>query len=169
MSFSAPSRDTLRTVAAVLLTVLGVSGLIARAVGSSALDQLGQLFLFAPHPAVFTDRYISATVEIFPDTGERPIRALALDRAVRARLKGPQQRKDPYTLAIFGATVLPGSLVEGVIRFGLCRGGPLGRAMNLPMDLSSFDVRLSFRSAPEYAPETFRVSCTPDAYPQLVP
>ena len=169
MSVSAPSRDALRTVAAVLLTVLGLSGVIARAIGSTTLDDVCRLFLFAPQPAVFTDRYISATVEIFPDTGERPIRAVALDRDARGRLEGPQHRKDAYTLAILGATFLPGPLVEGVIRFGFCRGGPVGRAMGLPMDLSSFDVRLSFRSAPEYEPDTFRVSCIPEPDPQLVP
>lgn len=169
MSVSAPSRDALRTAAAVLLTLLGLSGVVARTLGSGALDHVGQLFLFAPQPGVFTDRYISATVEVFPETGERPIRAVVLDRDVRGRLEGPQHRKDAYTLAILGATFLPGPLSEAVMRFGLCRGGPLGRAMGLPMDLSSFDVRISFPSAPEYAPDMFRVSCTPDPDPQLVP
>ncbi len=151
--------ETARTLGCVLVTLVGVSGVLLRWAGRSDLAVLGLLFLCSPQPSVFADHNISGRVAFSLESAEGEERSSRADRGTLARLGGPLARKDAYVHALLGINAFPTSQWLPVLAYGLCERGPLARALGATFAVSQASLEIEFVSRTAWQPTKLRLEC----------
>jgi len=135
-----------RAVAVYALLAVGVANAAALVIGSRALRAVALATRASPLPFVFvqsqdlagyTDRF---ALEIETADGHRERRDL--DGSVYADLPGPYERRICYGAALSFFPLVRARQFESILRYGLCRGGPLARAAGIAQPVAAATVVL---------------------------
>jgi hypothetical protein len=139
----------MRTVAAVILFMVGLSQMAGDLLQIPLLKGLGLATAVAPAPRVFSavngyETYSTRFILELPQADG--VRSLELTPALYAHVRGPYNRRNVYGAVLSYGPVLPSSLRDPVARAVLCGQVPLLEELGVD--------RRSLRSAPsvQYVP-----------------
>jgi len=160
-------RTLLRRTPAVLLLCLGFSQIAGVAMGSEALRGIGALSVAAPLPLVFTQfrgfETFATTFDFEVDTADGARVSGPITPALSAALGGPYNRRNPYGAVLSYGPALdrPNErrLVDAVLRYGLCHGGPFARALGLSSPVLRGHLRVHGQTAAAQTEHKLAVEC----------
>lgn len=146
----------MRTVAAALLTALGLAQMAADLAGLPALRGLAAATAASPAPKVFSavrglETFSSRFVLEWTDRAGHG-RTLPLTPEAYSRIRGPYNRRNAYGAVVAYGPVLAAELATrplfaAVARHALCGQAPLLRELGVPPDdVTSARVRVTPRS-----------------------
>ncbi len=140
--------------AGVVLVAVGLSQLAGFVVGSQTLRGLGALSTASPLPFVFSAfrgvETFAADFELTVEdvTGER--RSVVITPQLYAQLDGPYNRRNAYGAVISYGPALDKpeerAMVDRVLRYGFCDGGPLAQQLGGGGTLRSATITVRGRS-----------------------
>jgi hypothetical protein len=149
------------------LTILGLLQTVGFLTGSAAIRGIGLASTASPLPLVFTQfRGLETfaedySLEILTVSGkhiETPITP-----ALYGKLKGPYKRRNTYGAVISygpGLTLEPERrLVDTVLTYGFCDGGPLSREFGITERLREAHIHITSRTAGRPGKWTLSVQC----------
>jgi hypothetical protein len=157
-----------RQWAAALLVAAGLLQPLGYVTGVAALRGLGIAWVLSPLPLVFShfrglETFSSSfTISVVTLAGRE--HTLALTPENYSNLGGPYNRRNVYgAVAAFGPVLTEGrerELVEGVLRYGFCRG-PLPGALGVTEPLRSARLIVRNRLGPNPIDATMEAQCAP--------
>lgn len=139
-----------RTVAAVIIGVIGLFNMAGYLTGINALRGIGAATAISPLPKVFSDvdgleTFASRfTLEIDTRSGATVKKEITPELYVK--LGGPYNRRNVYGAALSYAPRMPEPLWQAVYCYGLREGGPLRTEFELPADTTHVRVLIETKT-----------------------
>ena len=157
-----------RELASYALVALGLLQALGFAVGSDTVRGLGAMTAASPLPFVFSS---FRDVETFAADFELELTRRNGDRVrhritpeLYAKLDGPYNRRNTYGAVLSYGPALQApherALVDSVLRYGLCHGGPLAERFGEVEPITSILVEVRSKTRTKPAPFRREIACS---------
>ena len=168
-------REMMRTIGICMLTVLGLLGTIALAVGSPTLERFAHASLASPVLIVYSERGEQARYRIMSSRFSLKLtdtsgttRSVILDRKAYNKMVAhfnPLSRHI-VTLPYFASLVLHADptidveLRSTVLQYGFCGTGPMSHAMGIDLPITEISVEMVSNERQLEPPSALIIACT---------
>jgi hypothetical protein len=157
-----------RVIASYVLVGIGLLQAVGWATGFSALRGVGQMSAASPLPFVFSSfrgvETFAAEFEVELEKNDGTRVSYVITPELYSKLDGPYNRRNTYgaVLSYGPALDAPGErrLVESVLRYGLCNGGPLAWEFGEPEHVAKVRARVHSKTRGGRAPFHLELSCS---------
>jgi hypothetical protein len=153
-----------RNLAALALTLLGLSQMAGYCVGNKSLRGLGAASVVAPFPRVFNDvdghEPFAADFRLLGRDAQGAPFEIELGPERYAGLRGPYNRRNVYGAALAFAPRLPEPLWQAVWCYGLGPAGTLRKELALPVGAQGLRLQIATRTRGRTDLWEYSPSCT---------
>lgn len=157
-----------RIIASYVLVAVGLLQALGWATGSAALRGIGQMSAASPLPFVFSSfrgvETFAAEFEVELEKTDGTRVSYVITPELYSKLDGPYNRRNTYgaVLSYGPALDAPGErrLVESVLRYGLCNGGPLAWEFGEPENVVRVRALVHSKTRGGRAPFRLELECS---------